>query len=134
MVQARHFLATFNDYARNEGDALNDWDVALTDWIQNDQKWIATVLNLMEDEACTWALPHLERLATGLLPFSGSYSIFVDAFTKCFSSHNSTEVARDALKHLKQGKNSGVIQPNLTNLPTRWAGQMLIITPDSMIV
>ena len=91
---------------RNEGDILNDWDVTLMDWIQNDQKWISAVLNLMEDEVCTWALPHLKWLASGLSPFHGLYNIFVDAFTKRFAPHNSTEVAQDVLKHLKQGKNS----------------------------
>ena len=106
LVNVCHFLAAFNNYARNEGDALNDWDVALMDWIQNDQKWIAAVLNLMEDEVRTWALPHLEGLAAGLSPFSGPYNIFMDAFTKHFTLHDSTEVAQDALKHLKQGKNS----------------------------
>ena len=50
-MEARHFLAAFFNYAQNEGDSLNDWDAAMNDWQQNDNKWIAAVLNLMEDEA-----------------------------------------------------------------------------------
>ena len=66
------------------------------------------VHNLLEDELCTWALPHLERLATGLLPFSGSYNICMDMVIKCFAPHDGTDVVQDVLKHLKQGKNSMV--------------------------
>ena len=52
-MEARHFLVAFNNYAQNEGETLNDWDNATLTWDQNDDKWIATVLNLMEDEART---------------------------------------------------------------------------------
>ena len=60
----------------------------------------------MEDEARTWALPYLELLAQGLLAFQGDYSHFVQAFLKRFAPRDTTEAARDALKALKQGKNS----------------------------
>ena len=60
----------------------------------------------MEDEARTWALPYLEDLSQGGSPFTGDYDNFVAAFNKCFAPHDSTETARDALKHIKQGKNS----------------------------
>ena len=59
-VEARHFLAAFANYAGNEGDTLNDWDTVNSRWVQNDERWIAAALNLMEDEARTWALPYLE--------------------------------------------------------------------------
>ena len=62
----------------------------------------------MEDEARTWALPYLELLAQGLLAFQGDYSHFVQAFLKRFAPLDTTEAARDALKALKQGKNSVV--------------------------
>ena len=62
-VEARHFLAAFANYAGNEGDTLNDWDTINSRWIQNDERWIAAALNLMEDEARTWALPYLELLS-----------------------------------------------------------------------
>ena len=80
----------------------------LNDWVQNEDKWIAAVLNLMEDKARTWALPYLEMLAQSLHPFSGSYTNFTKAFTKCFAPLDSTEAAQDALKALKQGKQSVV--------------------------
>ena len=105
-MEARHFLAAFNNYTQNEGETLNDWDAATLSWDQNDNKWIAAVLNLMEDEARTWALPSLETLAQGRYPFSGLYRNFTDAFTKRFAPLNSTEAAQDALKVLKQGKTS----------------------------
>ena len=107
-MEARHFLAAFYNYAQNEGETLNDWDAATLTWDQNDDKWIAAVLNLMEDEARTWALPYLEMLANSRHPFQGLYRNFTDAFTKRFAPLNSTEAARDALKALKQGKSSVV--------------------------
>ena len=105
-VETRHFLATFVNYTGNEGDALNGWDPVNNRWIQNDEQWIATALNLMEDEVRTWALPYLELLAQGLLAFQRDYSHFVQAFLKHFAPLDTTEAARDALKALKQGKNS----------------------------
>ena len=105
-MEARHFLAAFYNYAQNEGETLNDWDAATLTWDQNDNKWIAAVLNLMEDEARTWALPYLETLTNGRHPFNGLYRNFTDAFTKRFAPLDSTEAARDTLKALKQGKSS----------------------------
>ena len=107
-VEARHFLAAFANYMGNEGNTLNNWDPVNNMWIQNDEQWITAVLNLMEEEARTWALPYLELLAQGLLAFQGDYSHFVQAFLKCFAPLNTTEAARDVLKALKQGKNSVV--------------------------
>ena len=62
-VKARHFLTAFTNYAGNEGDTLNNWDPVNSRWIQNDKQWIAAALNLMEDEARTWALPYIKLLA-----------------------------------------------------------------------
>ena len=105
-VEARFFLAAFFNYARSKGEALNDWDPNHSQWMQNHVKWIAAILNLMEDEAHTWALPYLEDLSTGSSPFTGNYDNFVAAFNKRFVPHDSVETVRDALKHIKQGKNS----------------------------
>ena len=52
-VEARHFLAAFANYVGNEGDTLNNWDLVNNMWIQNDERWIAAALNLMEEEART---------------------------------------------------------------------------------
>ena len=101
-------MAAFFNYARSEGEALNDWDLNHSQWMRNHVKWIAAILNLMEDEAQTWALPYLEDLSTGGSPFTGDYYNFVIAFNKRFAPHDSTKTARDALKHIKQGKNSVV--------------------------
>ena len=74
--------------------------------MRNHVKWITAILNLMEDEARTWALPYLEDLSQGRSPFTGDYDNFMATFNKCFAPHDSVETARDALKHIKQGKNS----------------------------
>ena len=100
-VKARHFLATFANYAGNEGDILMNWDPIGSVWIQNDKQWIAAVFNLMEEEVRTWVLPYPELLA-----FQGDYNNFVQAFLKRFAPLNTTEAAQDVLKALKQGKNS----------------------------
>ena len=105
-IEARHFLTTFYNYAINEGETLNDWEPVGQTWMSNDKHWISVVLNLMEDEAHTWALPYLELLAKGCMAFTNNYQYFVDAFTKRFAPLDTTEAARDALKALKQGKNS----------------------------
>ena len=96
-VEARHFLAAFANYAGNEGDTLNDWDAINSRWIQNNERCIAAALNLMEEEARTWALLYLELLAQGLLAFQGDYNKFVQAFLKRFAPLDTTEAARDAL-------------------------------------
>ena len=101
-VEARHFLAAFFNYARSEGENLNDYDLTSNTWVQNHTKWIAAILNLMEDEARTWALPHLEEIATGRSPFAADYAQFIVAFNKRFAPLDSTEAARDALKQIKQ--------------------------------
>ena len=77
--EARFFLAAFFNYARSKGEALNDWDPVHTQWMRNHVKWIAAILNLMEDEAQTWALPYLEDLSQGGSPFTGNYDNFVAA-------------------------------------------------------
>ena len=46
-VEARHFLAAFANYAGKEGDTLNNWDPVSSRWLQDDERWIAAVLNLM---------------------------------------------------------------------------------------
>ena len=105
-VEAWHFLAAFFNYARVEGENLNDYVAASNTWIRNDNKWIAAVLNLMEDEARTWALPYLEEIANSGTPFGGDYNEFIRAFNKRFALMDSAEAARDALKSLRQGKDS----------------------------
>ena len=62
----------------------------------------------MEDEARTWALPYLEEITTGGSPFGSDYDQFKAAFNKRFAPMDSAEAARDALKQLKQGRDSVV--------------------------
>src|ERR1700761_1536380 len=60
----------------------------------------------MEDEVRTWALPYLEEIANSGTPFGGDYNQFITAFNKCFALMDSAEAVQDALKSLKQGKDS----------------------------
>ena len=66
------------------------------------------VLNLMEGDACTWALPHLELLSKGTVPFTGSWDKFIADFTKQFIPLDISEAAWEALKKIWQGKDSVV--------------------------
>ena len=61
-ADARYFLATFSNWAFHMEDQLNDWEAPLSSWVRNDPKWIQAVLNLMDEDAHTWILPHLEEL------------------------------------------------------------------------
>ena len=58
----------------------------------------------MEEDARTWALPYLEELGRGKQPFKGDWAEFEKAFTQRFMPQDSQEVAREALKNIKQGK------------------------------
>jgi Retrotransposon gag protein len=60
----------------------------------------------MEEDAKTWALPHLESLQKGTAPFSGQWSVFEKEFTARFMPHDVAEAAKEAIKKIKQGKNS----------------------------
>ena len=60
----------------------------------------------MEDKAHIWVLPYLEEIAQGGTPFGGDYDQFIMALNKRFVPMDSAEAAQDALKQLKQGKDS----------------------------
>ena len=62
----------------------------------------------MEEDACTWALPYLEELGRGKQPFKGDWVEFEKAFTQRFIPQDSQEVAREALKNIRQGKQTVV--------------------------
>lgn len=81
-AEARHFLAAFSNWAMSTGSLLNDRDLA-GGTIMNHEKWIRSVLNFLTDDARSWALPHLEKIANNEIPFD-TYSDFVTAFRKRF--------------------------------------------------
>ena len=103
-AEARHFLAAYRNWASSQGEGLNDYDAVRNIFIVNEKRWIAAVLNLMEEGARTWALPYLEELGRGKQPFKGDWAEFEKAFTQRFMPQDSQEVARKALKNIKQGK------------------------------
>ena len=105
-AEARHFLAAFNNWVFAQDSALNDWDPAITQWRCNNGKWIQAVLNLMEGDARMWALPHLELLSKGTVPFTGSWDKFIADFTKWFILLDVSEAAHEVLKKIQQGKDS----------------------------
>ena len=51
-----------------------------------------------------WALPYLEELGRGKQPFKGDWAEFEKAFLQRVMPQDSQEVAREALKNIKQGK------------------------------
>ena len=81
-ADARYFLAAFSNWAFHMEDQLNDWDAVQNTWIRNDAKWIQAVLNLMDEDARTWILPHLEELRRGIIPFTSSWRQFEREFIK----------------------------------------------------
>ena len=85
-------------------EGLNDYDAVRNIFIVNKKRWIVAVLNLMEEGARTWALPYLEELGRGKQPFKGDWAEFEKAFTQRFMPQDSQEVACEALKNIKQGK------------------------------
>ena len=103
-AEARHFLAAYRNWASSQGEGLNDYDAVRNLFIVNEKQWIAAVLNLMEEDAHTWALPYLEELGWGKQPFQGDWAEFEKAFTQRFMPQDLQEVAHEALKHIKQGK------------------------------
>ena len=107
-AKASHFLAAFNNWAFAQDGALNDWDPTITQWRRNNRKWIQAVLNLMEGDACTWALPHLKLLSKGTIPFTGSWDHFIADFTKQFIPLDVSEAVQEALKKTQQWKDSVV--------------------------
>jgi hypothetical protein len=105
-VEARHFLAAFHNWAFGQGNTLNTWIPAANHHQRHDGKWIQAVLNLMEGDARTWALPHLEIIKTGAIPFNTDWTEFEREFTKRFIPLDIAEAARDMLKRIRQGNDS----------------------------
>jgi len=106
-TEARHFLAAFNNWGFGQERAMNTLDPATNTWHREEQKWIQAVLNHMEGDARTWALPHLEELLNlRRAPFGGVWANFESEFTKRFIPLDISETARDALKKIKQNKMS----------------------------
>ena len=133
-VEAQHFLAAFSNYVGNEGDTLNDWEPLMNSWILNDERWIAAVLNLMEDEAYTWALPHPESLARRGVAFSNHYQYFVNAFTKRLPLSTPLKLCEMHLRLYNKAKAPWwSIFQNLTSSVSKLAGQMWTTAPGSMM-
>ena len=107
-TEARHFLAAYCNWASSQGEGLNDYDAVRNVFIINEKWWISAVLNLMDKDAHTWALPYLEELGRGKLPFKGDWAEFEATFMQRFMPQDLQEVAHEALKNIKQGKQTVV--------------------------
>jgi hypothetical protein len=103
-AEARHFLATFHNFASAQGTSLNVLDATTGMWTSVPGRWIQAALNLMEADARTWALPYLEEIQAGNMPFGGVWQTFLDHFTRRFAPLNTEDSARDALKRTRQNK------------------------------
>jgi hypothetical protein len=107
-VEARHFLAAFYNYGLSLGEPMNSYDDLMGLWHPNHRHWIQTELNLMEGDACTWALPYLEDVSHRNTLFRADWALFTNVFLKRFAPLDSSESACSALKSIKQGKGSMV--------------------------
>jgi hypothetical protein len=63
----------------------------------------------MEGDAHTWALPYLEELRTGTIPFAGLWATFINHFSQRFAPLDTADAAQDALKKVQQ-KNGTVAE------------------------
>jgi hypothetical protein len=97
-AEARLFLAAFHNFASAQGTSLNVLDATTGMWNSVPGCWIQAALNLMEGDARTWALPYLEEIQAGNMPFGGIWQTFLDHFTRRFAPLNTKDSARDALK------------------------------------
>jgi hypothetical protein len=103
-AEARHFLAAFHNFASAQGTSLNILDATTGIWTSVPGRWIQAALNLMEGDARTWALPYLEEIQAGNMPFGGVWQTFLDHFTRRFVPLNTEDSARDTLKRTRQNK------------------------------
>jgi hypothetical protein len=103
-AEARHFLAAFHNFASAQGTSLNILDATTGIWTSVPGRWIQAALNLMEGDARTWALPYLEEIQAGNMPFGGVWQTFLDHFTRHFAPLNTEDSARDVLKRTRQNK------------------------------
>ena len=103
--EARHFRAAFANWATSTGSLLNDRDLITGSYNRNDEKWIRAALNYFTEEAKSWALPHLESLETGRVPWR-TYNLFIEDFKKRFEPIDAKLLAQNSLKHLHQGKST----------------------------
>lgn len=104
LSESRFFLATFANWAQNQGSAMNRANPA-GGWLRDDQKWIGSVLNFLTDKARSWALPYLEKIGK-LQPAFQTWTEFEDAFRKRFEPVDIKTTAQQALEGLTQGRGS----------------------------
>jgi hypothetical protein len=100
-------MVAFANWASAQRSEMND-QLLNGDWIRRDRDWIQVILNLMEEDARTWALPALEELRDGHQPYGASWLRFDEAFTCQFIPLDPAEATWEALKKLRQGKQSVV--------------------------
>lgn len=99
---ARFFLATFINWAMNQGTAMNQWNATTSQWERVGYKWVSSVLNFLTEKARTWALPHLELVAQGKFPFT-TWEDFEKAFRARFEPVDVKAEAQKILGKLEQG-------------------------------
>ncbi|EIW73870.1 hypothetical protein CONPUDRAFT_68232 [Coniophora puteana RWD-64-598 SS2] len=102
---ARHFLAYFQIWAKEQGRPLN------LAGVRQDRLWIKAALSLMEGDAATWGRRYVEDIASHeaggvnapAFPFSESWTTFVDNYKVRWQAQDEEAEARHALDKLSQG-------------------------------
>ena len=101
-ASARSFIARFTSWALQQ-PGLNNQD-AQGNNVPNQQKWIVSFLSFLDSDAADWAVPFHEELVGGRYPFGGEWLKCKKAFETRFSVISAGESAREAIKHVHQGK------------------------------
>jgi hypothetical protein len=127
-AEARHFLAAFHNFASAQGTSLNVLDATTGMWTSVPGRWIQAALNLMEADTCTWALPYLEEIQAGNMPFSGVWQTFLEHFTRRFVSRFPLALSPKTKRtrsytscestHVTSGVNTRQTPSNLTGIRT----------------
>jgi hypothetical protein len=60
-------------------------------WTVVEERWTQSILNLMEGDTHTWALPYLEELRGGMVPFTGNWQTFINHYTRRFTPLDTAE-------------------------------------------
>lgn len=101
-THARQFLAAFVNWASQQPQ-LTPYNSVTKLHEKEQRRWIASFLSFMDGPAGVWATPFIEDIGNGHIPWQGTWDEARKAFEERFSVVAQGEVAREALKRVRQG-------------------------------